>query len=134
MPHFISCVLVLATTVALFADNANDVNRELQALEGKWKAVALEAGGKPVPKESVPDFTFIVAAGGKAIGRSPQGEYQATITVDPQKSPKTIDNLHQSGAQRGKKQYGIYNLEGDKWTVCMTLPWVPERDRPQGFD
>lgn len=134
MKRIIGLVCVLAIPVALFADNTNDVNKELKALEGKWKAVAMEAGGKAFPKESVADFTFIVAANGKATGKSPQEEYQATITVDPKQSPKTIDNLHETGAQKGKKQYGIYKLEGDKWTVCMTRPGVAEGDRPKDFD
>lgn len=134
MKRIIGLVFVLAIPVALCADNANDVNKELKALEGKWKAVAMEGGGNPFPKESVPDFTFIVAANGKAIGQSPQSEYQASITVDPKKSPRTIDNLHESGAQKGKKQYGIYKLEGGKWTVCMTRPGVAEGDRPKDFN
>jgi uncharacterized protein (TIGR03067 family) len=132
--NIIGLAFVLAIPVAFFADNANDANKELEMLEGKWKAVAMEAGGEPFSKENVPDFTFIVAAGGKATGQSPQGEYQATITVDPKKRPKTIDNLHESGAQKGKTQYGIYELEGDTWTVCMTLPGVAEGDRPKTFD
>ena len=113
MKLIISLVYFLVVPAALFADNAKDINKELKALEGKWKAVAMEAGGKPLPKESVPDFTFIVAANGKSIGKSPQSEYQATITVDPKKSPRTIDNLHESGDQKGKKQkYVVYAREG----------------------
>ena len=134
MKRIIGLVFVLAIPVAPFADNASGDYKELKALEGQWKAVAMEAGGKPFPKESVPDFTFIVGANGKSTGQSPQGEYQATITVDPKKSPKTIDNLHESGTQNGKKQYGIYKLERDKWTVCMTLPGVAESDLPKDFN
>lgn len=134
MKHIIGFVFVLVMPVVLFADNAKDVSKELKDLEGKWKAVAMEAGGQPFPKESVPDFTFIVAANGKATGKSPQEEYQATITVDSTKSFWTIDNLHETGAQKGKKQYGIYKLEGDKWTVCMTRPGVVESDRPKDFN
>jgi uncharacterized protein (TIGR03067 family) len=133
MKRVIGLIFVLATPLALGADTRDDVQKELKALEGKWKAVAMEAGGKPLPKDSIPAFTFIVAANGKSTGQSPQGEYQATITVDPTKSPKTIDNLHESGAQKGKKQYGIYKLEGDTWTVCMTRPGVAEGDRPNNF-
>jgi len=134
MKPIIGLVFDLATQFALFADNTNVVSTELKALEGKWKAVAMEAGGKPFPKESVLDFTFIVAANGKATGQSPQGEYHATVTVDPRKSPKTIDNLHETGAQKGKNQYGIYKLEGDKWTVCMTRPGAAVGDRPKDFN
>lgn len=131
MKHIFGLILSLAIQVTLLADNTNVT--ELKALEGKWKAVAMEAGGKSLPKESVLDFTYIVDANGKATGQSPQGQYQATITVDPKKNPKTIDNLHETGAQQGKKQYGIYKLEGDKWTVCMTRPGVAEGDRPKDF-
>jgi uncharacterized protein (TIGR03067 family) len=134
MKRIITLAFVLAIPVALFADNTNAVNKELKALEGKWKAVAMEAGGKAFPKESVPDFTFIVASNGKSTSKSPQDEYQATITVDPKTNPRTIDNLHETGTNKGKKQLGIYNLEGDKWTVCMTLPGVAEGDRPKVFN
>jgi uncharacterized protein (TIGR03067 family) len=132
MPRIIGVLLVLTTPLLLGAGD-DDVRKELKALEGTWKAVALEAGGKPLPKDSIPDFLFIVAAGGKSIAKTPQGEEQARITVDPKKSPKTIDNLRESGALKGKKQYGIYKLDGDKWTVCMTRPGVAEGDRPTDF-
>jgi uncharacterized protein (TIGR03067 family) len=133
MQRIICVLVVLATPPLLAADSDDDVRKELKALQGKWKAVALEAGGMPLPKEAVPDFTYIVGADGKATGNMPQGEYTATITVNPKKDPKTIDNLHESGAQQGKKQYGVYKLEGDKWTVCMTRPGVAEGDRPKDF-
>lgn len=133
MQRIIRVLAVLATSLLLAADTDDDVRKELKALQGKWKAVALEAGGMPLPKESVPDFTFIIGADGKSTGKMPQSEYSATITVNPKKDPKTMDNLHESGAQKGKKQYGVYKLEGDKLTVCMTRPGVAEGDRPKSF-
>jgi uncharacterized protein (TIGR03067 family) len=86
-----------------------------------------------LPKEAIPEFMFIIGADGKSTGKMAQSEYSATITVNPTKDPKTIDNLHESGAQKGKKQYGVYKLDGDKWTVCMTRPGVAESDRPKDF-
>ena len=133
MKRVIGLILVLATPLALVADNADEVRKELKSLEGKWKAVEMEAGGTPLPSDGI-NFTYTVAPNGKAIGESTQGVYQAAIIVDPSKSPRTIDNLHETGAQKGKKQYGIYKLEGDKWTVCMTRPGVTEGDRPKDFD
>ena len=55
------------------------------------------------------------------------------MTVNPKKEPKTIENLHESGEQKGKMQYGIYKLEGDKFTVCMTPRGSAESDRPKAF-
>lgn len=124
---------MLTTSPLLAADTDDDVRKELKALEGTWKAVALEAGGNPLPKEAIPDFTFIIGADGKSTGKMAQSEYSATITVNPKKDPKTMDNLHESGGQKGKKQYGVYKLEGDKLTVCMTPPGRAEGDRPKDF-
>jgi uncharacterized protein (TIGR03067 family) len=127
----IACVLVaLALPLVVAAD---DVEKELKALQGKWKVVALEAGGRPLSKKAIPDFTFLIGAEGKSTGKMPQSEYSATITVDPKKDPKTIDNLHESGEQKGKKQYGVYKLEGNTLTVCMTPPGRAEGDRPKDF-
>jgi uncharacterized protein (TIGR03067 family) len=129
----ILCVLVVLATPLLLAAGDDDVRKELKALQGKWKAVALEAGGKALPKEAIPDFTYIIGADGKATGKMAQSEYTATMTVNPKKDPKTIDNVHETGEQKGKKQFGVYKLEGDKLTVCMTPPGRAEGDRPKDF-
>jgi uncharacterized protein (TIGR03067 family) len=133
MPRF-SAVLVLVTAPLVLLAGDDNVRKELKALQGTWKVVGLEAGGKPFPKEMVIDFTFIVGADGKSIGKMANVEYQATIRVDPGKNPRTIDNVHDTGAQKGKKQFGIYKLEGNRWTVCMTPPGAVETDRPRSFD
>ena len=39
-----------------------------------------------------------------------------------------------SGPHKGKKQFGIYKRDGDRWTVCMTAPGAEEKDRPKSFD
>jgi uncharacterized protein (TIGR03067 family) len=131
MRRFTGVLILLTTPLPLVADD--DTKKELKALEGSWKAVALETGGKPLPKEAVPEFTYTISADGKAAGKSPRGEYSATVIIDPKKDPKAIDNVHESGPQKGKKQYGVYKLEGDKLTVCMTAPGAAETDRPESF-
>lgn len=133
MHRTISYVFVLLAPIALLAADNDGARKELKALEGKWKAVSMEAGGTVLPKESTPSFVFTVGPNGKSNAKTPQHDDQATISVDPAKSPRTIDNLHESGASKGKKQYGIYKLEGDKWTVCMTKPGAEESDRPKSF-
>jgi uncharacterized protein (TIGR03067 family) len=127
---FVLALLVFPAT--LIADD--DVKKELKALQGKWKAVALEAGGNSLPKASIPEFTYIVGADGKATGKMAQAEYTAAMIINPKADPKTIDNVHETGTQKGRKQYGIYKLDGDKWTVCMTPPGAPEGSRPKDFN
>jgi uncharacterized protein (TIGR03067 family) len=79
-------------------------------------------------------FLFIVGADGKSTGQMGKVEYQAKVSLDSKKDPKTIDNMHETGVHKGKKQFGIYKLERDKWTVCMTPPGAAESDRPKSFD
>jgi uncharacterized protein (TIGR03067 family) len=133
MQRIICVLLVLTSFLLLAADTDDDVGKELMALQGKWKTVAVEAEGKPFPKDKIPNFTFVVAADGKSTGRTPQGEFRFIILVNPKKNPKNIDNLHESGEQKGKRQHGIYKLERDKFIVCMTRPGVAEGDRPKDF-
>ena len=134
MRRIICVLVVLAGPALVVADGDEDVRKELKALEGTWRAVALEAGGKPLPKAAVPEFLFIVGADGKATGRMGKVEYQSRVSVDPTKTPRTIDNAHETGPQKGKKQFGIYKVEKDKWIVCMTAPGAKEGDRPKSFD
>jgi uncharacterized protein (TIGR03067 family) len=117
----------------LLASDTDDVRKDLEALRRKWKMVAGEAAGKPFPKGGVPDFSMVVADGGKATGKAPEGNFAFTISIDPKKNPKTMDNLHESRRQKGKRQYGIYKLDGNKLTVCMTPRGAAETDRPKQF-
>jgi uncharacterized protein (TIGR03067 family) len=132
MRRIICVLIVLATPLLVAADN--DVQTELKALQGKWKTVACEANGKPFPKDAVPAFTVVIGAEGKSTGKLAEEEFRFTMTIDPKKNPKTMENLHETGAEKGKRQYGIYKLEGDKFTVCLTRAGSAEGDRPKDFN
>ena len=49
MQRLISVLVVLCTPVLVIADD--EVQKELKSLQGKWKTVAMEAGGKPFPRK-----------------------------------------------------------------------------------
>ena len=125
--------LFLVTYKLEAAEKDAAVQSELKALEGKWKNVACEARGLALPSILIPSFTFVAGAEGKCTGKMLEDEFQFIMTVDPKKDPKTTVLLHQTGQDKGKKQYGVYKLEGDKFTVCMTPRGAAESDRPKDF-
>ena len=45
----------------------------------------------------------------------------ATIKVDPSKSPKEIDLTYTDGTQKGKTVKGIFKMNGDDLTICRGL-------------
>ena len=86
-----------------------------------------------IPKDKLPRTTYVLHADGKVTAQTPEGETLATLTVDPAKNPKTLDFVLESGEAKGKKQYAIYKLEGDKMTIFATPQGSPEGDRPRDF-
>jgi uncharacterized protein (TIGR03067 family) len=55
---------------------------------------------------------------------------KAKYTIDPSKNPKTIDYDMTEGFSKGKKQLGIYELNGDTFKACFNSPGA---ERPTEF-
>jgi uncharacterized protein (TIGR03067 family) len=55
---------------------------------------------------------------------------RAKITIDPSKKPKTIDYQMIGGFTAGKKQLGIYEVDGDMFKSCFAKPGA---ERPIDF-
>jgi uncharacterized protein (TIGR03067 family) len=132
--------LALATLTALAtADGAKQkaIAAELKKLDGTWKAVSMVYNGEPITEGLAEDeITFkdgrvTVTRNGKVFG-------ECVLTVDPDKSPKTVDEHRVSGPLKGTTCYGIYKLEGDTFTVCYAFaansrPGVFESKKDSGM-
>ncbi len=128
------CVLMMLASPLLGAPAGDDkVQKEYQALEGKWKTVGGEMAGKPFAKDAFPPFSFTMGADGKSVGVFGPEEFRFTMTIDPTSKPKTNEIVHETGTEKGKTQYGIYKLDGDKLTVCVTPAGKKAVDRPKEF-
>lgn len=134
MQTIVWILIILLNPLALNANKEDEVQKELKALQGTWRTVGGEAGGSSFPENALPSFTVVIGPDGKSTGQTPQEEFQFTLTVNPRKTPKTMENLHESGEQKGKMQYGVYKLEGDRFTVCVTPRGSPESNRPKDFN
>ena len=125
---------LLAIPLTLTAGDDADVEKELKALGGKWKVVAITEAGEELPKDKLPAISFVFRADGTATAQLPEGEVMCRVTLDLAKKPKRMVITHESGSEKGERQYAIYKLEGDKLTFFVTPPGAPEDDRPPDFN
>jgi uncharacterized protein (TIGR03067 family) len=123
-----AAIFVLSAVGFVAADDAKKDDAEL--LKGKWKAVSISMGGEPVPDEVVKDFKMNFD--GKEY-KNTAGDMveEGSYTIDASKSPKTIDFDIKTGPDAGKRQLGIYKIEGEKLTMVVARAGSDER--PKSF-
>src|SRR2546421_9266257 len=95
-----------------WAADSDTTKKDSTPLQGEWSMVSGTADGVPMPERIVSSAKRIckgdqltVIAGGQLI-------LKARITLDPSRKPKTIDYDVIGGPNTGKKQLGIYELDG----------------------
>lgn len=118
------------------ADDKDDpTKKDLKALQGTWVTLKLVVDGKvlvdlkePPKDEEAGTLTYnehrwVLKLGDKELARG-------TSKLDPTKTPKQIDLIHESGPNKGKTLLGIYELDGDDYKGCVA---APGKKRPTEF-
>jgi uncharacterized protein (TIGR03067 family) len=97
------------------------------SIEGTYVMIGMEIFGKAeseadIAKEPEAERTMKVTAD-KMIMMKGGKEDPATYKLDNSKNPKEIDLTGTKGAkgkEKEDKMYGIYKVEGDKLTICIS--------------
>lgn len=87
-----------------------------KTIEGTWILVDVELGGKKLPIESFGDARLILSDG-RYIYHNDHGTYK----LSPVDNPKTMDITGTDGPNQGKTFLAIYELTGDRLTICYDL-------------
>jgi uncharacterized protein (TIGR03067 family) len=125
-----SLLIVLAPLGAGGAPPDDAAKKELEQFQGSWKAVSiLHADGSQASEDEVQN-TRLVVEGNKFTLTGKDFTIFGTFTVNPTKSPKTIDVLLTSKDKREIKVLGIYQMQSDKRKSCFALPG---EERPTQF-
>ena len=99
--------------------------------EGEWRMVSGVMGGQAMDDDTVKWVKRVTHGRQTTVYAGPQVMMAFEFDYDASKSPKTIDYTHTAGTNQGKRQLGVYELEGRRLTVLMAAPGAP---RPKRLD
>jgi uncharacterized protein (TIGR03067 family) len=100
--------------------------------------VHVEKEGKAIPKEGLDDLKELeVVVEENRVTLKEAGEvnrgWHITFTLDPARTPKTIDLSVGVEDFRPRTWLGIYKLDGDTLKICIVPP-EREPERPTAFE
>ncbi len=107
----------------------NSATNELDKLQGSWNFTSLEVEGSKLPDAMLKESKIIIK--GDAFTSITGGiTWSGTVKADSTKNPNTIEMIFTDGPEKGKTSLGIYQLDGDKWKICLGFAG---RERPTEF-
>jgi len=120
-----------AVTISLAEAAENEaVKKDLAKLQGEWSMVSGSADGQPMPEEMRKQMKRVCKGDETTTKMGERVFMRAKITIDPSKKPKTIDYEMIDNFTKGKKQLGIYEVDGDRFKSCFGKP---DGERPTDF-
>jgi uncharacterized protein (TIGR03067 family) len=91
---------------------------DLEKLQGTWSVASLEVDGQAMPASSLSAARMTVK--GSHFASTGMGAvYEGTIEIDEKPTPRTFDLKFTGGPEEGNTNFGIYELDGDTWRICL---------------
>jgi uncharacterized protein (TIGR03067 family) len=91
------------------------MGQDLDGLQGTWNIVSLEMDGQKMPGAGA----RIVVRGDRFTTIGMGATYEGTVAVHQTTVPKSFDLHFEEGSEKGNINLGIYELDGDKWKICL---------------
>src|SRR5436309_3761372 len=91
---------------------------DLDRLQGSWRITGLEADGQKVPAEMVAGSRMLVQ-GDRFTSTGMGSVYEGRLELDESQQPRHFALRFDAGPEKGNTNLGIYELAGDRWTICL---------------
>jgi uncharacterized protein (TIGR03067 family) len=113
------------------AGQGSSAKQEQERFQGTWRLVKFDlAEGRSLPGEVLAKSRFTFQGDRLTVTEDGKLVDEATFTLDPTRTPKTIDVTAGRGPNKGKVSQGIYAFEGDTLKLCSA---APGQKRPTEF-
>ncbi len=118
----------LAVLLSACPSPAEEKKTDQELIQGDWAVVKAEQEGKDPVEFEKGLAPFVTYKGNKytfkGVGLMTEaGEFK----LDPKAKIPTLDYTITDGDHKGKKQLGIYKLEGDTLTICLAQEGADKR-------
>jgi RNA polymerase sigma-70 factor (ECF subfamily) len=123
-------LVLLAVLPAAPAPETDAARQDREKMQGTWKAVSVESGGKKKPDEAIKNWKLTIDGSRMTARDGDELLEESTFTLDAGKKPRAIEIRYTAGPDKGKKLTGIYLLEKDTLKICVTLQ---EKNGPTEF-
>jgi uncharacterized protein (TIGR03067 family) len=125
MKTLLNLLCIGLTALVIIPARAADteaVKTDMARLQGEWSMVSGTLDGSPIPETMLGEAKRVCKGDEITVTMGPQLIMKAKITLDPAKTPKTIDFQAVDGPTQGKTHLGIYELDGDTLKSCFSAP------------
>jgi uncharacterized protein (TIGR03067 family) len=120
------CVCVGSFALGDDPIKAKDDGKKMQ---GSWRPVAAELGGKPFPDEVLKTMKLVLTDGKYTVTVGEQTD-EGTVKLNPAKEPRAMDIEGTKGPNQGKTIPAIYELTDTTLRICYDLSG---KARPKEF-
>jgi uncharacterized protein (TIGR03067 family) len=111
--------LLLALAVLIGADDEDANMKEYARIEGVWRFARVEVEGAKQPDVPFETNKLIVSKDGRYVIIQGPRITRGVIKLGPTKTPKHYDVSVTNGPRKGLTALGIYEIDGDSFTVCL---------------
>jgi uncharacterized protein (TIGR03067 family) len=121
---FLVCVLIAADA----GDDA--AKKDLAKFQGNWQLISAERDGKKTPQEDAKKITLTVQGDKFVLRKDDVVLSEGTMTLDPSKKPKEVDETITTGPNKGKVFSAIYEIDDEQHKICFASAG---KERPTAF-
>lgn len=122
-------VFFAAVICAANADN-EPAKKDLERFQGNWTLISAERDGKKTPEQEAKKLSLTIQGNQFILRKDSVVISEGTMTLDPNKKPKELDETITAGPNKGKVFSAIYEIDNEHHRICFA---GPGKARPTEF-